>query len=1275
MRISTLLLRTLERIMPTVGRGTILASLFLSLLTFRAVAQSNLALNRSAKASTTASATYAAAKAVDGNTATQWRSNSENSPWIYVDLGSMYAINRVMLTWSTYFAKAYTVQVSNDAVGWTAIRTLSAQDGAIDDITALASTARYLRIYVTQRSDTRYGVWLAELAVYGTTPDATAPSVPTGLVASSVGQTSFTLTWSPSTDNVGVTAYDVLRNGTIVSTVTGTSAAITGLTTSTTYVMGVRARDAAGNNSAASSPLSVTTAAPIPGAALIDFEAWPLGVLTANPYVDASGYRFAGRFSIPNGVADPLYVQSVHNTRGLMNGNWSSMITLDRSDGAPFDITSFDHHGDPWDAACDATVTGYRSNGTTVTTSYTSGANFSTLTLNWTGLTRLVIDYNGGTNNSYGIIDNLRLSTGSRDTVKPSTPTGLMSSGLAASSFTLSWTASTDNLGVASYDVFRNGVLYANLAGTSLAVSGLSPSTAYAMTVSARDAAGNASPQSTALTVTTTAAPATDRKNSIGINLANPGLDWGPDKPFADAMRSHRRWIRIGGSTNDPEPPLDTDYWPTTDAQCLVWAGLDTRDNHGTYRLSFTGQATVATSAGTLSGLAYDAASNTTSGNLTITDPANADLYLTFTNTRRTAVSAANSGVTGVRLMRPLSPGSSQPHPSTAVFTDAFLTQLAPFTTLRSLGWVAVNWNQDSLWSDRTLMRHARQSPPTGGKPYGWEGRGAAYESLILLANTARKDVWLTVPHKADANYMTRLAQLFRYGSDGVNPYTSAQASPVFPPLDPSLTLYVEYSNEVWNDQFSQTGWVYAQARNSSAVKFDGKTDPALYQYLWGMRFKGVKTVELSNAFRAVYGAEMMTRIRPVLSFQKGYIDRTNQTLTFLDAFYNRRDSRSAWNDPHPVNYYLYGAGGSFYWYTDNSPVTISNIWTNGQWDAAKRFTDAWGNPAGYYDQLTADAAWARQFGLAFLNYEGDMHPTYQGGDEAFVKQMHTGIWDTRMLQNTIDHLNVLNRSDVELGCFLNLNGLDGSTWALRNSRNPTNSPQIDAVLRFNSSTPLAVDYRAAPPFVRPGASYDTREWEVPALAGTGSATLTANAAYNMSYAFHTPNAGNYSVTVNYATTAAATFAVELDGNLLATYTPGSTAGSVLANAPATAACSAGRMHSVRIVVLSGTVTVHSIAVTPATVTAVKPPAAIVAMETDVVPEVFPNPAKGSLNIRLPSDSRRILLSDLAGRTLRTQTATAGLSRLDISALPAGIYVVTVLSEDGRRSNLRFVKE
>ena len=80
--------------------------------------------------------------------------------------------------------------------------------------------------------------------------DTTPPSSPTGLAASNVTQTSLTLTWNASTDNVGVTGYDVYRNGTKMASVTSRSSSQTGLACGTSYWFGVEALDAAGNRSA-----------------------------------------------------------------------------------------------------------------------------------------------------------------------------------------------------------------------------------------------------------------------------------------------------------------------------------------------------------------------------------------------------------------------------------------------------------------------------------------------------------------------------------------------------------------------------------------------------------------------------------------------------------------------------------------------------------------------------------------------------------------------------------------------------------------------------------------------------------------------------------------------------------------------------------------------------------------------------------------------------------------------------------------------------------------
>ncbi|GAB2567855.1 hypothetical protein Aab01nite_44230 [Paractinoplanes abujensis] len=91
--------------------------------------------------------------------------------------------------------------------------------------------------------------------------DTTAPSAPGQPTATGVTGTGVSLSWAASTDNVGVTSYDVLRGSTVIATVSGTSYAVTGLTPSTAYTFSVRARDAAGNVSAASAARSVTTTA------------------------------------------------------------------------------------------------------------------------------------------------------------------------------------------------------------------------------------------------------------------------------------------------------------------------------------------------------------------------------------------------------------------------------------------------------------------------------------------------------------------------------------------------------------------------------------------------------------------------------------------------------------------------------------------------------------------------------------------------------------------------------------------------------------------------------------------------------------------------------------------------------------------------------------------------------------------------------------------------------------------------------------------------------
>ncbi|MFD7641779.1 cellulase family glycosylhydrolase [Kitasatospora sp. NPDC059795] len=126
----------------------------------------------------------------------------------------------------------------------------------------------------------------------GGTGDTQAPTVPVGLAVTGTTASSVSLSWTASTDNTGVTGYDVYRGGSKVASVTGTSYTDSGLSAATAYTYTVRAKDAAGNVSAASSAVTATTS---PGgggsagcSAAISLNDWGSG-LTATVTVTNTG--------------------------------------------------------------------------------------------------------------------------------------------------------------------------------------------------------------------------------------------------------------------------------------------------------------------------------------------------------------------------------------------------------------------------------------------------------------------------------------------------------------------------------------------------------------------------------------------------------------------------------------------------------------------------------------------------------------------------------------------------------------------------------------------------------------------------------------------------------------------------------------------------------------------------------------------------------------------------------------------------------------------------
>jgi Zn-dependent metalloprotease/chitodextrinase len=135
------------------------------------------------------------------------------------------------------------------------------------------STFANARTYSIQSATELYGAGSAEViattnawyavgvgaAYSGGGSDTTPPSTPTNLAASGTTSSSTNLTWTASTDNVAVTGYNIYNGSTLVTTATTNSATVAGLTASTAYTFTVKAKDAAGNLSASSNAVNVTT--------------------------------------------------------------------------------------------------------------------------------------------------------------------------------------------------------------------------------------------------------------------------------------------------------------------------------------------------------------------------------------------------------------------------------------------------------------------------------------------------------------------------------------------------------------------------------------------------------------------------------------------------------------------------------------------------------------------------------------------------------------------------------------------------------------------------------------------------------------------------------------------------------------------------------------------------------------------------------------------------------------------------------------------------------
>jgi chitodextrinase len=338
--------------------------------------------------------------------------------------------NRAVRSYNVYRNGTYVATVGTNRYTFTGLTT---------------STTYNISVLAIDTSNNR-SIQSAPFAVTTSTPpDVTAPSIPSGLTTTSVSSNRILLTWTPSTDNIGITGYNVYVNNVYVKTVTAAQTDLTGLTQLTTYSIEVQALDAAKNRSLRSTLLVVTT-------------------------------RDGLAPSVPSGLA------SGSITRNGFRVSWT----------AATDNVAVANYNVYRNGAYVATT------GPT-TTSYT----FSNLPFNETHQVRIMaIDASG--NKSAQSTALSVATTFVVDPIAPSAPTNVTSSNVTKTGLRVTWTAATDNVAVRNYNLYRNGAYVATVSGTTTGYnfSGLTAGTTYSIVVRAIDAEGNFT-NSTAQSVTT----------------------------------------------------------------------------------------------------------------------------------------------------------------------------------------------------------------------------------------------------------------------------------------------------------------------------------------------------------------------------------------------------------------------------------------------------------------------------------------------------------------------------------------------------------------------------------------------------------------------------------------------------------------------------------------------------------------------------------------------------------------------------------------------------
>jgi hypothetical protein len=349
-------------------------------------------------------------------------------------------------------------------------------------------------------------------------------------------------------------------------------------------------------------------------------------------------------------------------------------------------------------------------------------------------------------------------------------------------------------------------------------------------------------------------------RSGVGTNLT--GIwDWGTEEPFVNALKMARNFV---GGTPDlwrdgHTVSVDAHGWPRRVESGKVvrtWLYTDSgRYRPGRYTLAYEGTADLRYKEGARL-VAEDSRPGRHVLELAPPTPGQTGLELEIHSIDPRAP---------LRNMRLYPPGgacdvdrtrycdartpcpsgsclSFEEHADELVFHPDFLSRIRPFGMIRFMDWMKTNDSTIRRWEDRPRLDDAT-----------WSVKGVPVEILIRLTNQLRVQPWFCIPHEADDAYVRALAEALR---DGV---------------DPSLPIWVEYSNEIWNGIFGQHQ--YARRR--------GEELGLAQSFQAALRYQSRRSVEIFRIFEEVLGRERIVR---VMAAQASNVWVAGELLRFENA-------------------------------------------------------------------------------------------------------------------------------------------------------------------------------------------------------------------------------------------------------------------------------------------------------------------------------------------------------------------------------------------------------